>query len=107
MGKRRLLVAAEIASDEDFLDELQRLSTSFGIGIIGIDIEDPDSTEVIFPAKPKDIVDWEAVNKLAALNPDFAEFLKRVRNDFSSKEIRKELYDPVLTKDELLEKLGR
>lgn len=95
-------VASEISKDEDFLNELKRLSTSFGIGVIRINIEDPDSTEVLFPAKFKEYLDWDAVNKLA-MNPDFREFLKRVKNDISSKEIRKDLYDKILSKEELIE----
>jgi uncharacterized protein len=67
------LAAVEIDTDEDFSTELKRLSTSFGIGVIRIDIEDPDSTEMILPAKSKDNVDWETINKLAGLNPDFRE----------------------------------
>jgi hypothetical protein len=38
-------------------------------------------------------VDWETVNKLSRMNIDFREFLKRVKIDISSKEVRKELYD--------------
>ena len=53
------------------------------------------------PAKSKDDVDWETVNKLT-LNPDFCAFLKRVRNDISTREVRKEEYDEVKTREELL-----
>jgi uncharacterized protein len=95
------LVAANIANDEDFFDELKRLSTSFGIGIIKLNIEDPDSSEILLPAKTKELLDWNTVNKLS-MNPDFKEFLKRVKVDISSKEIRKEKYDKILEKDTLL-----
>ena len=44
------LVAAEIDATDDFLDELKRLSTSFGIGVIKLDRTDPDSSELLFPA---------------------------------------------------------
>jgi hypothetical protein len=99
------LVAAEIDNDEEFRNELKRLSTSFGIGVIKIDVTEPDSTEVIFPARSKDLVDWETVNKLAGMNPDFLEFLKRVKVDMSSHEIRKEMYDHVLEKEELIKSI--
>lgn len=101
------MVAADIDSNEDFRSELKRLSTSFGIGIIRIDISDPDSTEILFPARSKDSVDWETVNKLAVVNPDFCEFLKRVKTDLASREIRKEMYDPVLDREELIKSLAR
>jgi uncharacterized protein len=95
------LVASVISNDEDFRNELKRLSTSFGIGIIQINVDDPDSTEVVFPAKLKEYLDWDTVNKLT-INSDFKEFLKRVKIDISSKEIRKEQYDKVVTKEDLV-----
>lgn len=99
------LAAAEIDTDEEFQNELKRLSTSFGIGVIRIDVEDPDSSEVIFPARSKDLVDWETVNKLAGINSDFREFLKRVKTDMKSNEIRKEMYDRVLDREELIKSI--
>lgn len=101
------LAAAEIDNDEDFRTELERLSTSFGIGVIRIDVEDPDSTGIILPARSKESVDWEAVNKLASINPDFRSFLKRIKIDISSREIRREMYDRVLDKDELVKSLSK
>ncbi len=98
------LVAAHISIDEDFQEELRRLSSSFGIGVIRLDIEDPDSSEVILPPKFKDTLDWESVNKLS-MNPDFREFLKRVKTDLSSKEIRQEKYDKVIEKDSLIKSI--
>jgi hypothetical protein len=100
------LVASEISNDEDFLDELKRLSTSFGIGVIKINIEDPDSTEILFPAKYKEYLDWATINKLT-INPDFKEFLRRIKTDISSKEIRKEQYDKILTEEELKKLIGK
>lgn len=94
------LCAAEVSGDEDFLSELKRLSGSFGIGIMKIDIKDPDSSEIIFPAKIKDSLDWESVNKLC-INEDFKEFLARVRVDLTSREIRKERYDQILSVESL------
>lgn len=101
------LVAAKISQDEDFISELKRLSTSFGIGIIKIDIEDPDSSEILFPAKFKSELDWNTINKLAELNPDFMKFLKRIKNDLSSKEVRKEKYDKIYKAEELIERIKK
>jgi hypothetical protein len=96
------LVAANIDNDEDFMSELKRLSTAFGIGVIQLDITDPDSSDIILPANSKDFIDWDTVNKLVGINPDFSEFLKRIRNDMKNQEIRKELYDNVFEKEELI-----
>lgn len=96
------LVAAAIDTDDDFRNELKRLSTAFGIGVIHLDIEDPDSTEILLPSKVKEVIDWDTVNKLAVINNDFKEFLRRVRLDMTSREARKEMYDKVKAKDELI-----
>ena len=88
------LVAAEISDDEDFRQELSRLSTSFGIGVILLNLEDPHSSEIIFPAKVRDILDWETINKLT-MNNDFKEFISTVKIDITSKKIHKKEYDLV------------
>jgi hypothetical protein len=89
------LVTAKVSQDDEFMDELSRLSGSFGIGIIRLDTEDQDSSEVLFPAKFKPDLDWDTINKLAKENADFRKLMVRIKNDLSSKEVRKEEYDPV------------
>ncbi len=98
------LVAAEIASDEEFISELTRLSSAFGIGIIKIDTDDPNSTEIMLPAKQHDTLDWDTINKLT-MNKDFLDFIKRVKNDLTSKEIRKEKYDKIFDDNELIKRI--
>ena len=79
------LVSANIDQDEELLSELKRLSTAFGIGVIKLDIDDPDASEITFLAKHKGDLDWDTINKLANDNPDFSKFLKRIKIDLSSK----------------------
>ena len=97
-------MAAEVSHDEDFRTELRRLSTSFGIGVIRLDIADPDASEILFPPQTREYLDWETINKLT-MNPDFRDFLKRVKTDISSKEVRKEKYDKVLEVDSLVKSI--
>lgn len=47
------LVAADVLDEDEFLSELQRLSTSFGIGIIRLNVEDVDASSVLFPARER------------------------------------------------------
>jgi len=94
------LVAARISDDEDFMHELSRLSTSFGIGIIELDLDDPHSSDIIIPAKYKKNLDLETMNKLA-MNNDFKEFIETVKIDLTSKKIHKKEYDIVETIDTL------
>ena len=101
------LVAAEVEEDDEFINELTRLSTAFGIGVIKLNTEDPDSSETLLPARTKDRVDWDTVNKMANLNSDFKRFLKRIKIDTTSQEAHKDKYDPVLDKDALIKSLAR
>ncbi|REJ16168.1 MAG: hypothetical protein C6W58_10060 [Bacillaceae bacterium] len=101
------LVTANILHDEEFMTELKRLTSAFGIGIIKLDIEDPDASEILFPAKHKTEIDWETVNKLSKENPDFRKFIVRIKNDMNSKEIIKEKYDKVYMAEQLVEKIKK
>lgn len=100
------LAAADISTDEDFRSELRRLSASFGIGVIGLGLQDPDSSGVLFPARERDALDWDTLNKLT-MNKDVQELLKRIKNDLQTKEIRREEYDKVLPSDDLMKSIKR
>lgn len=95
------LVAARISEDEDFMRELSRLSASFGIGVIELDIEDIDSSDIIIPAKYRQNLDLETMNKLA-MNNDFKDFLETVKIDLTSRKIHKKEYDVVESLENLL-----
>jgi hypothetical protein len=99
------LVAAEIDLDDEFMDEIKRLSNSFGIGLIKLDTNDPDSSEILCPARQKEMIDIETMNKISQINPDFKEFIKRIKIDLNSKEIRKEKYDKIFDTEELIKKI--
>lgn len=100
------LVAAEILNDDDFRKALKRLSGSFGIGIIRLDIADPDATEIIYPAKYKETLDWDTIDTLT-MNSDFKDFLQRVKKDIESHEIYKEKYDKIYDKEKLTETIKK
>jgi len=90
------LVTAKLLEDDDLLSELDRLNQSFGIGIIQLDIEDADSPyQVLFQSKPKPFLDWETMNKLAKLNPEFKKFIQDIKIDLESKRIHLSEYDKV------------
>lgn len=98
------LVAAEISDKDDFKNELKRLSTSFGIGIIKLIIKDPDLSETILPASNKENLDWDTINKLT-INPDFKGFLDRIQKDISKNEIYREKYDKIYDIEKLKESI--
>ncbi len=92
---------AGISNNAEFQSELRRLSISSGIGVIRLNLSGPHSSETIYPPRTKEILDCDTVNKLT-MNPDLRDFLKRVKTDISSKEIRREKYDEVLEADNLV-----
>jgi len=89
------LVAAEIKEDDDLHSELERLSGSFGIGVIQLDLEDIDASRVVFPARQRQNLDWELMNKLCEQNHDFESFIDDIIKDFKVKTIHKNQYDRV------------
>lgn len=94
-GHEGYLVAAEIKDDEDLLSELERLTQSFGIGIIQLNLNDIDSSFILFPATQKMSLDWETMNKLSDMNPDFKKFIQDVKIDLESKRIHTSEYDKI------------
>jgi hypothetical protein len=90
------LVVGSIAEDDDLRREVDRLSASFGIGLILLDVTDPDASQVLAPARERESLEWETINKLAAENPDFRRFLDRVRIDVSSSFAHPQEYDAVV-----------
>jgi hypothetical protein len=90
------LVAVDILQDDDFLAELERLASSFGIGIIQLDPTDIDGSRIVYPARAKVSLDWETINKLSEQNRDFEKFLQDVKIDFESKRIHRAEFDEVI-----------
>jgi len=91
------LVAADVLQDDDFLAELERLAATFGIGIIQLDLGDIDSSTILYPARTKNNLDWEMINKLCEYNVDFERFLQDVKIDFESKRIHRAEYDKIIS----------
>jgi hypothetical protein len=99
------LVTSEFEEDEDFYIELSRLSNSFGIGVIYLDLQEPELSEIRYPARTRELIDWEMVNKLT-MNPDFKGFLERIEKDLKINETTLSWYDHV-PKDEDLKAISK
>ena len=91
------LVASSIEQRDDLLSELERLSSSFGIGLIMLDLEDIDSSSVLYPARERENLDWELMNKLCEQNRDFESFIDNVRKDYEVNTIHPSEYDSIIT----------
>lgn len=95
------LITCAIQQDDDLLSELERLSASFGIGVIVLDLDDIDSSTVLFPARPKDYLDWETMNKLCEQNRDFETFVDDVQRDYAGKKIHPSEYESIINEPEV------
>ena len=89
------LAVAELSENAEFQSELRRLSESFGIGVIRLDVKDPDNSEIIYSARERTELDWETINKIAEQNPDFQEFLQAARNAVMVNKPNPADFDPV------------
>ena len=96
------LVALAVEEDEDFREALQKLSRSFGIGIIQLDAAHVDQSQVLSPARSRESLDYDTIHELAEKNPIFQEFLKTVA-EYDPKASRRftDEFDPVLEEEAL------
>lgn len=62
---------------------------------------------MLFPAREREYVDIDTMNKIAQINDNFKEFLRRVKIDVSTKEIRKEKYDKIYSLEQLEKKRAK
>jgi hypothetical protein len=95
------LVAVDIDDDPDFRAELTRLSQSFGIGVIQLDTTDPVDSTVLLAAREKSEIDWKTVDRIAAVNTDFEEFVGSVAKSVKINQPAVIGFDKALTDAEL------
>ena len=81
------LVAAEIEGDKT-LRELRMLSAAHGIGVIQLDTENPAESQELIPAKERETIGWEMVNRLATENSDFMAYVTHVKHFYQTGVIR-------------------
>jgi hypothetical protein len=94
------LVVGDLAEDSDLIDELRRLNNAFGIGLIKLNFDSIDESEIIFQSKVRQELDWNTVNRLVEDNPNFKQFMENIDEDLQLRKIKTN-YDKVLKDDEL------
>lgn len=86
--------------DEEVLQEVKRLSQSFGIGLIQLGT---DNIKVVFPSKRREL-DFATIDMLIGKNPDLKKFIENVNKDFKTNDrdrIATQNYDKILSDEEL------
>lgn len=94
------LVALKYDQDPDFMDELRRLNSAFGIGFIKLNIEDYTQSEILLSAKENEL-DWNTIDRLCEENPDFKAFINTITSDLKVDMMRNSNdFDTVFSTDE-------
>ncbi|MBR2614527.1 MAG: HrgA protein [Clostridia bacterium] len=95
------LVAPEISEDDDFLSELSMLNNAFGIGVIKLNIEIPEQSEILFYSRQKANVDINMIDKLIEKNQNVKDvFEALIDSEKLSKVSNKSKFDKILDDDE-------
>ncbi|MCB9909347.1 MAG: HrgA protein [Planctomycetes bacterium] len=85
------LVAAEV--QESAMAELRLLASSYGIGLIALNPDDPSESEILIAARERPDIDWDACNRLASESPDFRDFVSWVRQFHQTNNVRVGTWD--------------
>lgn len=93
------LVSLRIDEDPSFRNEIQRLSNSFGIGIIKLNPANIEESEIICNAHPREIIDWDTLDRLAEDSPDFRAFISDIKEDLTVAKV-KSTYDRIISDDD-------
>lgn len=90
--------------DDEILGELARLNTSFGIGVIWLDV-DIASSKVLLPSRHRSL-DIQTLDMLVDKNPNFKAFITAINKSIAvnnTEYIPTQQYDKVLSDEELEE----
>ena len=87
-------LVAEDVNDKAF-EELQLLCSSFNIGYIQLNIDEPQESQIVIKA-PKTSLDWNMINRIANENKDFQKYLDNITlvyQGHSNDKTRKPMWD--------------
>lgn len=90
------LVVGDLDKDKNFISNLIRLNSGYGIGVIHLNINEPEKSEIIVSARERDAVDINFMNYLSSINKDFYDFIKESKKIIISKKIDNNFYDTIL-----------
>lgn len=91
----------------ELMQEMNRLSSAFGIGIIKLNLANCEASEILFQSRRKDVLDGETMNKLFNINNDFQDFIQGVLDSIKINSTIANKLDVVLSPSQLKEILDR
>lgn len=93
------LVALKIEDDPLLIDEIRRLNNAFGIGVIRLNAENIEESEILFSSRHNDSLDWETIERLSEENADFRNFINDLMEDIKIGKVKSK-YDSILNAEE-------
>lgn len=90
-------------TDKEIIQEINRLSSAFGIGGIKLNLTNCEESEILFPSMRKRVLDGETMNKLFTINIDFHEFVQATIDSIKINHPVVGKFDSVLSKVDLKE----
>ena len=96
------LVAPNISENDEFINELSLLNNAFGIGVIKLNIEIPEQSEILFYSKNKNYLDINMLDKLISKNDDVKKIFNNIieSNKLSRLIENDGTFDKVLSEEE-------
>ncbi|MDF7675823.1 HrgA protein [Neisseriaceae bacterium ESL0693] len=88
------LVASEF-NGRNIMKELRMLATAHGIGIMQLDMNNPAESQILLPARERDEIDWDMVNRLATENKDFMAYVVSIRKFYQTGGVNRHEWDGV------------
>ncbi|MDR3540703.1 MAG: HTH domain-containing protein [Desulfosporosinus sp.] len=96
------LVCAELDLDDgELIGELGRLAAAYGIGVIKLDLTDPDDSKILFEAHYNKSIEWGFVNYLFGLNEDYKTFIEASADIIKTEQLYREKFDRILSREEV------
>ncbi len=74
---------------ESPMKELGMLANRHGIGLIRLDVNDPEQSEIVIPAQERSEIDWDMANRLAKENSDFLKYIDNIWDFYKTGKISK------------------
>ena len=85
---------------EDALSQLSRLNSSFGIGVIKLNLEDVHQSEILLPSRENDL-DIGMIDDLSSINKDFSQFISSINDSMQVGHFVGNDYDDVMDDSDL------
>lgn len=85
------LAAQEI--DDKAMDELRILCARHQIGLIKLDMNQPQESQILIPAPEKNSLDWDMINRIVNENQDFKDFINLITEFYQTGKIKERDWD--------------